>query len=299
VLPLLGAVPAVFQAHGTSIAEIRSKLRSGRSAAALHAVRELYWIPWDLGMYRRCQKVVAVGPMAYAALRHPLIRRVLPRDKLVMIPNGVDTEKFRPCAEARTELGRQLALPQSARVLIWASRLHRQKGAHLALSAFAELAPRDLSFVIIGDGPERSNLERQAQTLAIADRVRFVGQIDNDEMPRWLSIGDAFVFTSIREEVGLTLSILEAMAMNLPLIASKHLVESLEDVGGVYAVDPSDTAAIGRAMQHAVLATGRARAVVERHYSRQVMIQRYENLFQRLVATRGLHAPPRSGAGVV
>jgi glycosyltransferase involved in cell wall biosynthesis len=282
VLPVLGTVPAVFQAHGTSITEIRSKIRTGRLVALPGALQNLFWVPWDLGMYRRCQRVVAVGSMAYAALRHPLIRCVLPSDKLVMIPNGVDTERFRPRAGARAELARQLAIPPAAKVLVWASRLHRQKGAHLALSAFAELAAHDLRFVIIGDGPERSNLERQAQALAIAERVRFVGQIDNDEMPRWLSLGDAFVFTSIREEVGFTLSILEAMSMNLPLIASKNLVDLLKEVEGIYPVDPFDTAAVSMAMQRAVSATTRGRAFVARHYSRHVMVQRYEDLFLNL-----------------
>jgi glycosyltransferase involved in cell wall biosynthesis len=284
VLPLLGTVPAVLQAHGTSIAEIRSKVHSRQLAALLGALRDLYWIPKNLTMHRRCQKTVAVGPMAYSALRHPLIRCVLPRDKLVMIPNGVDTERFRPDVAARASMRRQLDMSPTAPVLVWASRLQRQKGAHLALSAFAECAARDLTFVIIGDGPERGNLERQAQTLAIADRVRFIGQIDNDEMPRWLNVGDAFVFTSIREE-GFPLNILEAMSMNLPLVASENLVEALDVAEGAFAVDPSNSAAVSRAMQRAVSATSRGRAVIERHYSRHVMVQRYEDLFQSLRAS--------------
>jgi glycosyltransferase involved in cell wall biosynthesis len=285
IFPVLGTMPVIMQAHGTSITEIQSKLRSGRPVAFLRALHNLWWVPWDLGMYRRSRKVVAVGPKAYAALRHPLIQSVLPPDKLVMIANGIDTERYRPCAEARAALARRLAIPEGGKVLVWASRLHRQKGTHLALSAFAEVPASELSFVIIGDGPERRSLENQAQALGIARRVRFVGQIDNDEMPHWLSVGDAFVFTSIREEVGFTLTILEAMSMNLPLVASKHLVESLKDVEGVYAVDPIDIGAVSRAMQRAVLAPSRGRDVVERHYSRHIMIQRYEDLFESLVAT--------------
>jgi glycosyltransferase involved in cell wall biosynthesis len=283
VIPELGTVPVVMQAHGTSITEIQSKFRGRRPVAFLQALHNLSWVPWDLWMYRRSRKVVAVGPMAYAGLRHPLIRWVLPPDKLAMIPNGIDTERYRPCAQARAALARQLAIPEGGKVLVWASRLHRQKGAHLALSAFAEVPSSELSFVMIGDGPERGNLERQARELQIADRVRFIGQVDNDEMPRWLSVGDAFVFTSIREEVGFTLSILEAMSMNLPLVASKHLVGSLAKMEGVYAVDPMNSAAISRAMQQAVTANGCGRDIVQQNYSRQVMAQGYENLFQSLV----------------
>jgi glycosyltransferase involved in cell wall biosynthesis len=284
-LPLLGPVPVVLQAHGTSIAEVRSKLRAGGVYGPLSAIRNLYWIPWDLGMLRRCQKVVAVGPMAYDALRHPLIRSVLADDKMVMIQNGIDTDQFRPRPDARPALSDRLAIPRTDKVLLWASRLHIQKGAHLALNAFAKLEAPGISFVIIGDGPERGKLERQARQLGIADRVRFVGQIDNDDMPRWLNLGDAFVFTSIRDE-GLPLNILEALATDLPIVLSASLAGFLQGMPGVYAVDPSDPTAVGRAMRHAVSAPRQGRTVIERLYSRQVMIQRYEDLFLQLVASR-------------
>ncbi len=285
VLPLLKGIPAVLQAHGTSIAELRSKLRAGGVRGVLSAVRNLYWMPRDLIMYARCQKVVAVGPMAYEALRHPLIRSVLADDKVVMIQNGVDTDKFRPRLDAKPALTERLAIPRTHKVLLWASRLHVQKGTHLALNAFAKLEAPGLSFVIIGEGPERANLERQARTLKIADRVRFVGAIDHEDMPRWLSLGDAFVFTSIREEAGLPLNILEAMAVNLPIVLSASLASFLGDAPSVHAVDPSDATAVARAMQRAVSAPDRGREAIERHYSRHVMVQRYEEIFQKLLVS--------------
>jgi glycosyltransferase involved in cell wall biosynthesis len=281
VLPLLGPVPAVLQAHGTSIAEIRSKLRSARPKALLAVARDLSWIPRNLAMHRRCQRTVAVGPMAYEALRHPLIRSALPQEKLVMIPNGIDTERFRPDAAARAAMRRQLELAPNAKVLLWASRLHHQKGTHLALSAFGRLADDDLHLVIVGDGPERASLERQAQGLMGADRVRFVGQIDNADMPRWLGTADAFVFTSIREE-GLPLNILEALAMNLPVVASKTLVEPFAELADIHAVDPADAAAVAAAMRQAVLRPADSRAALERTYSRRAMILSYEALFEEL-----------------
>ena len=230
-------------------------------------------------------KVVAVGPMAYAALRHPLIRSVLADDKVVMIQNGVDTDKFRPRLDAKPALTERLAIPRTHKVLLWASRLHVQKGTHLALNAFAKLEAPGLGFVIIGEGPERANLERQARTLKIADRVRFVGAIDYEDMPRWLSLGDAFVFTSIREEAGLPLNILEAMAVNLPIVLSASLASFLGDAPSVHAVDPSDATAVARAMQRAVSAPDRGREAIERHYSRHVMVQRYEEIFQKLLVS--------------
>jgi hypothetical protein len=73
------------------------------------------------------------------------------------------------------------------------------------------------------------------------------------------------------------------MSMNLPLVASKHLVGSLAKEEGVYAVDPMNSAAVSTAMQQAVTANGCGRDIVQQNYSRQVMAQGYENLFQSLV----------------
>ncbi|MDH4027771.1 MAG: glycosyltransferase family 4 protein [Nitrospirota bacterium] len=283
VFPVLDGIPALMQVHGTSFGEFRSKIHSGRFIPIASSVRNLLWIPKDITMYRQVQKVVAIGQAVRDAIDHPLFRWALPENKVTLISNGIDTEMFRPDNTAREKLREKLAIPMTAKVLVWASRLHRQKGTHLALKAFADLRRKDIWFLIIGDGNERRRLERQSCDLGISNRVLFVGTIKHKDLPEWLNIGDAFVFTSIRDE-GLPLNILEALSMNLPLVISEHIASPLEGAKEIYKVNPNDTDVLSQVMENAVSSSGGGRSFIEKYYSQKIMLARYEKLLNELVA---------------
>jgi glycosyltransferase involved in cell wall biosynthesis len=285
VLPLLREIPAIMQAHGTSWGEFISKIHSGRFISMIFSIRNLIWIPLDLVMYHRFRKVVAVGPKVYNALEHPLVRWALPKDGMIMIPNGIDTELFRPDHDTRLRIRKKMGIPEKTKVIIWASRLHRQKGAHLALRAFSELKSPDIWFLVIGDGPERSALEFQSKTLRVADRVVFVGQVDHSYLPALLNCGDVFLFTTIREEVGFTLNVLEALSVNLPVVVSSYLAGLFEGVEGIYPVNPTDTKTVSKAIENAFLSDGSGRFFIENHYSRETMLDRYELILKEVVSS--------------
>ena len=95
-------------------------------------------------------------------------------DKLVVIPNGVDVERF---AKARPSPAEGLGVASGRRMIVAIGRLDQQKGLDWLLEqmprVFDRLPRHDL--VLVGEGPERSRLERLAARLAIADRVHFAG----------------------------------------------------------------------------------------------------------------------------
>jgi len=272
VLPLLGKVPLVMQAHGTLFGEIRSKLRTGHILSMASSLKNLMVLPRDLLFYRRLKTVVAVGPVVYNTLRHPLIRLVLPENRIIMIPNGVDTELFKPDSGEKEKIRSQLSIPQNVKVLVWASRLHRQKGAHLALEALARLNRDDVWFLVIGDGPEKKKLQQQADELGILDHVIFTGEVPHDCLPSFLSAGDTFIFTTIRDEVGLPLNLLEAMALDLPCVISKHLsrsIDSIEDVKGIYFSVPTNTTDVTQGISEALYDNSKERrAFIEEHLTK-------------------------------
>jgi glycosyltransferase involved in cell wall biosynthesis len=284
VLPILRKIPAIMQAQGTSWGEFISKMRSGRFISMIVSIRNLMWIPLDLVMYRRFQKVVAAGPKVYNALEHLLVRWALPKDGLIMIPNGIDTELFRPDHDTRLRIRKKMGIPEKTKVIVWASRLHRQKGAHLALKAFAELKSPDIRFLVIGDGPERPALELQSKTLRVADKVIFVGQVEHGYLPALLNCGDVFIFTTIREE-GLPLNVLEALSVNLPVVISRNLAGSFEGAKGIYPVNPTDTKAVSEAIENAFLSDGNGRFFIENHYSLKTMLDRYELILKEVVSS--------------
>jgi glycosyltransferase involved in cell wall biosynthesis len=146
-------------------------------------------------------------------------RRMLGIDRIEVIPNGVDVEHFIPGnpAEARRRFG----LDPAHRWIGSAGRLEPVKGHDVLLAAFAKLPDQEIRLAIAGDGSQRAALEAQAAGLGIGPRVRFLGHCA--DMASLLPAFDLFCLPSRAE--GLPLSVIEAQAVGLPVVAS--------DVGGV------------------------------------------------------------------
>lgn len=135
-------------------------------------------------------------------------------EKLHVLRNGVDLERFRPLS--RQAAREHLALP-AGRVLLSVGHLIERKGHHVAIAALPKL-PADTVLVIVGSGPERGRLEGLAATLGVTGRVRFAGQIPNEALKWWYSAADALVLCSSRE--GWANVLLESMACGTPVIAT-------------------------------------------------------------------------------
>lgn len=108
---------------------------------------------------------------------------------------------------------------QRGRGLVLASALETRKGVTLALRAMA-IVPDDLHLMIVGDGPERSNLEDLARALRIGHKVTFGGSIPRHELQKLFAQSAAAIFTGLREEGGLALA--EAMFAGTPVIVLDH-----------------------------------------------------------------------------
>ena len=128
--------------------------------------------------------------------------------------------------------------------MLFVGRLAAQKGVATLLDAVPLLRTR-AAVVLVGDGPQRAALERQAGHLG-PDRVHFQGFVPHAEVPAWLTAADVLVLPSIYEELGSVL--LEAMAAGLPVVASAvgGIPDALGDAGRL--VPPSDPVALAAAV---------------------------------------------------
>lgn len=130
------------------------------------------------------------------------------------LPNPVDLTSFAglDCAAARARLG----LPPQAPVLVYLGRLAEEKNLGVLLTAYqqARAAHPDLHLLLVGDGPQRSALERRFG----GDQVHFAGAVEYARVPAMLAAADAFVTASVSEV--LPMSMLEALAAGLPLVAA-------------------------------------------------------------------------------
>lgn len=135
--------------------------------------------------------------------------------KLNTLRNGVDLQRFVP--EPREAARQKLGLPEQSRLLLSVGHLIERKGHFVAIDALP-LLPTDVQLLIAGGGPDRAELQRQAERLGVANRVRFVGVVPQTDLKWWYSAADALALCSSRE--GWANVLLEAMACGTPVIAT-------------------------------------------------------------------------------
>lgn len=141
------------------------------------------------------------------------------------------------------------AVPDAARVLLAVSRLTYQKGVDVAIRALVDL-PDDIMLVVLGEGPERTSLERLARELSLEQRVFMLGRVP--DVAAWLRRAHVFVHPARWEGFGL--AVLEAMLAGLPVVASNvsSLPELVVDGSTGLLVAPDDAPALARAIADAL-----------------------------------------------
>jgi glycosyltransferase involved in cell wall biosynthesis len=154
----------------------------------------------------------------------------------VVIRNGVDFDGTAAAARQRTL--------SSDPVAGCVTRLARQKGVDVLLRALASGRwPAELAVEILGDGPQRSELQALASDLGIAQRVRFLGYVEDTRpfLQRW----DLFVLPS-RYEAGVPLALLESVAANLPVVATAvaGVQQLMSQSSGTVPVDDPEAVAV-------------------------------------------------------
>jgi glycosyltransferase involved in cell wall biosynthesis len=208
--------------------------------------------------------------------------------KISVIYNSVDLQRFSPDSDpAAKKQGRlKLGLPEDALIVGGVGRLHYQKNFPLFLEVAAEVCSRlpQVIFVIAGEGPERATLEEMSRKLGIASRVRFLGFVK--EMPEFYQSLDLLLLTSHFE--GTPLTVLEAMAMGVPVVASRvdGVAETLEDGKDAFLVPREDkelfTRQVCGLLADRDLAQRLAQAgqkKVRCHYSAEAMVRQVEALY--------------------
>ena len=189
-------LPMVATARGTDLSLIPSYAIPRR------------WLRW---MLRRAGALICVSE----ALRQAALPLCEPSLDPVVIRNGVDVDKFRraPRDDAREQLG----WSTSHRILVSVGHLIERKGHHHVIAALAEM-PDDVTLKVVGEGPLRGELIRQAEEAGVGERVEFVGLLAHDRLHLAYSASDLTVLLSSRE--GLPNVLLESLACGTPVLAT-------------------------------------------------------------------------------
>ncbi|MCM8809959.1 MAG: glycosyltransferase family 4 protein [Candidatus Omnitrophica bacterium] len=205
------------------------------------------------------------------------------REKLFLIPNAVDINKFKPYKD-KEKLKNEFGYSEK-KIIIFVGRLTKQKGVEYLIKSFEKLKIDEKYLIILGDGELREKLEKMVFSLGLKDKVLFAGR--KKEVLPYLQVADIFVLPSLSE--GLPISVLEAMSCGLPVVVSKvgGNVDVVEDGTNGYLVEPQNICQIKKAIEE-LLANERKtkeigginRKKIEENYSYDTIIERYLNLYK-------------------
>jgi glycosyltransferase involved in cell wall biosynthesis len=253
--------------------------------------------------YRLSNRLVDRMTIISQAAADRFIRdRIVPSALLEVVPNGVDTERYRAVpAGTRDRLRRSLQLD---REFVWLAvgRFEAAKDHPTMLRAFARVVARraDAVLLLVGRGRLQAEVEALAGTLGLGDRVRFVGT--REDVPEFMSVADGYVMSSAWE--GMPMVLLEAGAAGLPIVATRvggNAEVVLEGVSG-FLVPPGDDEALGAAMLRLMaLPEPERRAMgtrghdhVRQHYGLGRVVDRYEAIYREVLRRKGEGAGGRS-----
>jgi glycosyltransferase involved in cell wall biosynthesis len=166
---------------------------------------------------------------------------------VTLIYNGVDLQRYnhqQPCCTLHDDYG----IPEESPIVGVVARLEAEKGHRTLIDAWPEVlaAVPNAWLLVVGEGSERDSLEAEAASLGVSDRVVFTGR--REDVPAVTAALDVAVLPSYREAQGL--SVLEAMALSRPVVASNvgGIPEMIEDGVTGLLVSPNDCDALAAAI---------------------------------------------------
>ena len=214
----------------------------------------------------------------------------IPLEKITLVPNAINLRRFSLGNADRAKSRNKFGLPIDAKVIAGVGRLNPQKNFSLFLDIAAALAPRfpELRFLLAGEGPEESMLCEKARTLGLADRIVFAGYVADTRQV--YAAADILLMPSRFE--GLPMTLLEAMAMGLPVVASKldGIAEVIEDGREGFLIESNDThgfvercAALLENPAKSSEVAAHARAKIEARFSVERMTSAVEAIYDQFL----------------
>jgi glycosyltransferase involved in cell wall biosynthesis len=208
-----------------------------------------------------------------------------PLENMVSIPTGIDLKRY--CPGDRVAQRTALGLPERPTLGIVAT-LRKWKGHSDLLRVWARLQPRHVNWrlVIVGDGPQRENLENQVSELGLSHVVHLVG--NRQDVERWMQAFDLFVLPSHGNE-GVPQGVMQAMATGLPVVSTTvgAIAEAVIDGETGYLVEPGELdaleSALDRLMGNAALREQMAEAGwrrAQRCFGSERMLDAMETVFR-------------------
>ena len=215
------------------------------------------------------------------------------KEKIHVIYNGVDTEKFKPRSN-RAELRREFGLEEDKKIVLFVGRLYHRKGLEVLLRSIPPVLKdfNNVKFVISGKGfkKKEENLRKLAKQLDIEDHVTFLGYVPDEKLPNLYSASDVFVLPAIYENF--PFAILEAQSTALPVISTKvgGIPEFIVNAQNGFLIDVGDSRQLAQRIltllqdpKFAKEMGKRGRALIEEGYDWSLITDQVIALYHKLL----------------
>ena len=209
LLDLLGPLPFVFHFHGPWAGESRAEGDSSLSVAMKRAI--------ERRVYRRADRFVVLSG-AFASILHH--QYGVPVERIFIVPGGVDADRYTVTA-TRHAARERLRLPPDRPLIVSVRRLIRRVGLEGLIDAMREVrrSEPEALLLIAGRGPLAAELEARIAGLGIADHVRLLGFVPEEELPWLYRAADLSVMPSVTLE-GFGLPTIESLAAGTPVVVT-------------------------------------------------------------------------------
>ena len=197
----------------------RIAAKRARVPVILAAIHSTGW-PDVIGRMNRMLTPITDAFIAVAPSHgdHLVDQEGFPRRKVVVIPNGIDTDHFRFSAADRARIREEFSIPADAPCIGLVAALCPEKDHILFVETASRIAQKhpDCHFLLVGDGPQRPRIESHCNHLSMDHRVHLAGS--RSDVAACLSAMDGFLLTSQMEAN--PVSILEAMSIGIPVVST-------------------------------------------------------------------------------
>jgi glycosyltransferase involved in cell wall biosynthesis len=250
-----------------------------------HFIKKISW-KFMIAYYNRCDLVLSPSKsMAESLVKYGLKRQ------LVVFPNLVDTELFKPALSSEEKNKLKMKLGIRGKAFIYHGRISYEKGIDQVIKAFALISKKNSNLILIiaGSGPEKENLIELVKNLNLVNNVIFTTFEHKPEFIDFLRASDVFV-TACKNE-NMPLAVLEAMASGLPVIAvdALGLPEIVKDNINGFIVPPDNLKIMSQKMYELISSDQLLSkfSLVSRelsyNYSQSKFVQSLIQIYQKLI----------------